>query len=46
MLAMIVFGTFEQLIFCRKKYEVALKKKRSEPVIEVKATEKNSWRRK
>ena len=44
-LAMIVFGTFEQLIFCRKKYKVALKKKRSEPVIQVKAAEKNSWRR-
>lgn len=43
-LAMIVFGTFEQLIFCRKKHKVALKKKGSEPVIEVKATEKSSWR--
>ncbi len=43
-LAMIVFGTFEQLIFCRRKHKVALKKKGNEPVIEAKSTEKSSWR--
>lgn len=44
-LAMIVFGTFEQLIFCRKKTKSALKRKKDALLTEVETTEKNSWRR-
>jgi MFS family permease len=45
-LAMLVFGTFEQLIFCRKKHKVIINKKQDEPATEVKPIEKNAWRTK
>jgi hypothetical protein len=42
--AMIVFGTFEQLIFCKRKIPTVVHKKHSRPAIEVEASHKSSWR--
>lgn len=44
--AMIVFGTFEQLIFCRKKTTRSEYKKKTLPATEIGPTKKSSWRNK
>ena len=45
-LVMIIFGTFEQLIFCRRKTIPVAHKKHSIPATEVEASHKSSWRNK
>ncbi len=42
--AMIVFGTLEQLIFCRKKIAPAHRKKPTAPATDVEPTKKGLWR--
>jgi hypothetical protein len=44
--AMIVFGTFEQLIFCKRKTTPVGRKKHTRPETEVEASQKSSWRNK
>jgi hypothetical protein len=44
--AMIVFGTIEQLILCRKKTAPAVRKKSAVPATEVEPSQKGSWRNK
>ncbi len=44
--AMIVFGTFEQLIFCKRKTTPVGRKKHTRSATEVEASQKSSWRNK